>query len=682
MSKQRSPWIERAAVGVLSLLAAAVYLIGAGAGANAYYAAAVHSMLMNPHAFAFASFDPVGFVSVDKPPLGLWLQTASAAVFGFSGPSLMFPSAVAELISLLLLWRAVRSTAGVWTGVGAAALFAMTPVVVVIARDNNLDGIMAALCLAAASATLLAVRTGRSGPLLLAGLLLGLAFNVKMVIALLVLPGIVITYGLCAPVGWRRKVATGGAAAFVLFVVSMAWLTFVAMTPASDRPYVGSTQVNSPFELAVSENGLNRMFGGSSSPSIVPSALTSTETQRPASSAAPARSGDPIQAVSAPAVADGPGGTGPLRLLGPEVGGQIGWFLPLALIGLLAQLLLVPWRSLRSHPKGPIPADAAATILWAAWLAAGMLVFSYAHLIEPFYVVAIAPPLAALAAIGARRLVEAYVGGSRIGLLLPVAILATAAEQLVVLSGVPSWLPWLTPLAVVLASLVSAALLGARARAWAGRNCRLLTIGADAATRIRPDLQRLLLVSLVVGLAASPVALWSLDSLRGVEEGGHPFAGPARAGNAQSGLPTAPHRLVAYLVDHAGHDIFLAATLNAAEAIPIELATDRAVMALGGFTGRDPILTPKAFAQHVGAGDVRFVLLPSAQAPAQLLHRLYPDSRKLPPAQAPAQLPGWVIQHCQAVPPPDWSDATISSKTIMSQQLFDCQDARASGSAG
>src|SRR6266516_1327954 len=51
---------------------------------NTYYAAAVRSMLDSWHNFFFVSFDPAGFVSIDKPPLGFWLQTASAKIYGFT----------------------------------------------------------------------------------------------------------------------------------------------------------------------------------------------------------------------------------------------------------------------------------------------------------------------------------------------------------------------------------------------------------------------------------------------------------------------------------------------------------------------------------------------------------------------------------------------------------------------
>ena len=73
-------WAELFGVGLVLGGSALLNLIGLnqeGFG-NTYYAAAVWSMLQNWHAFLFAAFDAAGFVSVDKPPLGLWLQVLSA----------------------------------------------------------------------------------------------------------------------------------------------------------------------------------------------------------------------------------------------------------------------------------------------------------------------------------------------------------------------------------------------------------------------------------------------------------------------------------------------------------------------------------------------------------------------------------------------------------------------------
>src|SRR4051794_11871761 len=60
-----------------------------------YYAAAVHSMLLSWKNFFFLSYDPNGFVSIEKPPLDFWLQAASVKLFGFSTWSLFFPQALA-----------------------------------------------------------------------------------------------------------------------------------------------------------------------------------------------------------------------------------------------------------------------------------------------------------------------------------------------------------------------------------------------------------------------------------------------------------------------------------------------------------------------------------------------------------------------------------------------------------
>src|SRR5207342_1881119 len=71
--------------------------------ANLYYAATVRSMLTSPSNFFFAAFDPGGFISVDKPPVGYWIQAVSAGVFGFHGVALLLPEALATVASVAVL---------------------------------------------------------------------------------------------------------------------------------------------------------------------------------------------------------------------------------------------------------------------------------------------------------------------------------------------------------------------------------------------------------------------------------------------------------------------------------------------------------------------------------------------------------------------------------------------------
>ncbi|HLJ36225.1 MAG TPA: glycosyltransferase family 39 protein, partial [Ktedonobacteraceae bacterium] len=80
------------------------YQLGQNGFANLYYASAIRSMLDNWHNFFFVSFDPGGFVTIDKPPLGFWLQAASAKIFGFTPLSIFLPQALAGVLSVLLLY--------------------------------------------------------------------------------------------------------------------------------------------------------------------------------------------------------------------------------------------------------------------------------------------------------------------------------------------------------------------------------------------------------------------------------------------------------------------------------------------------------------------------------------------------------------------------------------------------
>src|SRR5918994_6205389 len=94
--------------------------------ANVYYAATVKNMLASWHDFFFASYD-AGFVSVDKPPLGFWIQAASAQLFGFHGWSLLLPQALAGVLCVALLYHLVGRSFGTAAGFLAALALALRP---------------------------------------------------------------------------------------------------------------------------------------------------------------------------------------------------------------------------------------------------------------------------------------------------------------------------------------------------------------------------------------------------------------------------------------------------------------------------------------------------------------------------------------------------------------------------
>src|SRR5690242_14464168 len=183
---------HRLGLAAVLLLSAALNLyhldrIGYG---NQYYAAAVLSMLQSWHNFFFVSFDPGGFVSVDKPPLGFWIQAASAKLLGFSGLSLLLPEALAGVASVLVLFAIVRRVFGPVAGLLAAFALAVMPVSVVTNRNNTIDSLLVLAVLLAAWAVTRAVECGNWRWLLLGGALVGLGFNIKMLEAYLIVPAL------------------------------------------------------------------------------------------------------------------------------------------------------------------------------------------------------------------------------------------------------------------------------------------------------------------------------------------------------------------------------------------------------------------------------------------------------------------------------------------------------------
>ena len=188
---------------------------------NAYYTAAVESMTQSFHNFFYASFDPAGFVTVDKPPVALWIQTLFALVFGVHGWSVVLPEAIAEVISVALLYFIVKPTFGKTAARISALIMACTPIAVAVSHTNNVDSILV-LCLMIATWMLFkAVRKGRIGWLLGAFCMIGVGFNVKMLQAYMVLPAFLLFYMIAAKTTIRKKIVSLITAMIVLVGVSI-----------------------------------------------------------------------------------------------------------------------------------------------------------------------------------------------------------------------------------------------------------------------------------------------------------------------------------------------------------------------------------------------------------------------------------------------------------------------------
>jgi 4-amino-4-deoxy-L-arabinose transferase-like glycosyltransferase len=579
---------------------------------NQYYAAAVKSMLRSPSAFVFASFDPEGFVSVDKPPLGLWTQALLAKIVGFSGLILQVPQAIAGTIGVGVLVHIVARDFGLVSALAAGSIAAVMPVAVAVDRNNTMDAQLVLLLLVATYAVLRAVDERPLRWLALAGLLVGLAFNVKMAQAFLPLPAFVLAYLIGARAPLPARVAHLSAFLAITGVASIAWIVFVDLVPADRRPYVGSSRDNSALELALGHNGAERL----------PQELL-VWLRRPTTA-------PPLDRAVAPLPPPPPGQQGPndeagergaLRLFNPQLAGQVTWFIPFAIVG--AALAFA-----RDGHRRPLTHAQVSIVLWLAWLVPSAALFSWSGIFHRYYLVMLAPPLAALCGAGCGALVHGF-GGSRGRIALAVGALLTAAAQLGIIDGARPFGQWLVP--VVGAGAVVAVALAA---------------GASAIPRqVRIPLAALAFTAFL----AAPIA-WAATAIVS-PDGGLPYAGPdlLRRPRPPSPAGAAPSPLLAYLMERHGGERWILAVGSANTAAPLMLQADVAIMALGGFSGGDPILTPERLADTVRSGELRFALIGDRMAPELerwLRERCVPVSQPTAPIRPDG--PG-VLVDCRSV---------------------------------
>ena len=241
----RGPLRHTALIPILALSAVlGTHRLTQNGYANTFYSAAVKSMLKSWHNLFYVSFDPGGLVTIDKPPLAIWVQVASAKLFGLSPLSLLLPEALISVVSVAAIYRVLSRRLGSAAGLMGALALAVFPSFVAVSRDNGVDPLLILLMILACGAALRAIEDGRWRWLMACAVLIGLAFNTKTLAAYLIVPGIALAYLLCAPGAWRRRIGMLAAAAAVLGVVSFAWIAAVELTPASSRPFVGSSTNN------------------------------------------------------------------------------------------------------------------------------------------------------------------------------------------------------------------------------------------------------------------------------------------------------------------------------------------------------------------------------------------------------------------------------------------------------
>jgi 4-amino-4-deoxy-L-arabinose transferase-like glycosyltransferase len=658
---------------------------------NTFYASAVRSMSESWKAFLFGSFSPANTLTIDKIPGYLWPQAISARLFGFEAWSVLLPQVVEAFVTILVTYRLVRRWAGDAAAVLAAAFLALTPAMIASGHTNNEEAAYVMCLVLAASATQRAVVSDRLRSLVLAGMWVGLAFQCKMAEAWALLVVIAVTYLVTAPPKLWRRILNVVIASLVTLAVSLAWVVTVALVPAGSRPYIDGTTNNDPFSMVFGYNALTRF----SSLGITPASVGAVSQH----------GGSAAGAVSASGLA---------TIFQAAQASQVGWLYPLAAVSIAVLL----WQR-RGQPRtDPIRA---VVIMLTAWIVVYGLAYSEGS-IHSYYVLTLAPALAALSAAGTVGLWRAFRAGGRRALALPVTVALTVGWGLYIASSFSTY-RWLIP-AIAVAGIVA---LAALALSWRGRarNGRwalaACAIGAvvvlfgpvawDSSVITAGNTQSLAMGSVgpatlgfgggagsgrgagfggafgaaggfgarggfggdsgsggsfSSGSGSGPRPGFGAGGGAGASSAGGMLAGAATNGMwADNGSLTAAERgLLDYVQQHRDGARYVLTATNVYEATTYILRASADVLSVGGFTGQVPFPTLTQFEQYVASGQVRYVYVTAfggrAGLPGQTGHTI---------KTAASQIEAWVPTHCLKVPASDYGGTSTSSS---SGTLYEC----------
>ncbi|MGW4338234.1 ArnT family glycosyltransferase [Rhodococcus koreensis] len=587
-------WIRGrgSALALTALLAAtaALYLwdLTASGYANSFYAAAAQAGSQSWKAWFFGSLDTSNFITVDKPPASLWVMGLSGRIFGFSSASLLVPQALMGVGSVALVYAAVTRVTNRGAGLIAGAVLAATPAAALMFRFDNPDALLVLLMTAAGYFVVRAIETetGRRAAMWIAltGVALGFAFLTKMLQGLMVLPAFGLAYLVAghARLRFRLLHLAGGVAAVV--AAAGWWVLAVWLWPADSRPYIGGSTDNSVMDLVLGYNGLGRIFGNTGS-------------------------GGGMTGGSAGSSFGG--STGLDRLFGSEMGIEISWLIPAALVALVFGLLA----------RGRAPRTdrvRASLIVWGGWFLVTGLIFSYmSGTIHPYYTVALAPAIAGMVGTGGYALWQKR--GSILGRFgLAFMMVAAGTWSWVLLHRNTEWMPALKWV------LLAGAVLGAA----------LIALGDG--NRVRKLAVTGVLLGSLAGIGGS--ASYAIATAATAHSGSIPTAGPSGAvadtgmggggrapggdmaggqapggdiggrapGGGMGGNDGGTSSELTTLLAEAG-TTWSAATNGSQSAATYELAADTAVMAIGGWSS-DPTPTLDQFVCYVENGQVHYYI--------------------------------------------------------------------------
>lgn len=626
-----------------------MYNIQSIGDANAYYTAAVKSMLQSWNNFFFVAAEPGGSVTVDKPPLGLWIEAIFAYFLGVSGFSVSLPNILAGVFGIPLLYSMVKKYAGELAGLLAAFVMAITPVFVATNRNNTMDGMLVFTLLLAAWAFIQATESGKLRWLLLGAFIVGLGFNIKMMQAFLPLPAFYALYFFGSKNTWLRKTINLGIATILLLAVSLSWAVVVDLTPADLRPYIGSSNNNTVMGLIFGHNGISRLEGGSGpggaslqngTPPSAP--ITGTTPNQPAQPQQGNRQGPPQEALDACAASTqgascsftlpnrtiegtcitppnldvlacapagmipqngqalngGPNGQGGgsqfsqetgepgiLRFFTSPLSKQMSWLLPFALISIILALFA---GKIRLPLENTIHK---ALILWGGWLLTCVVFFSMVSgIFHAYYAIMLAPALGAMVGIGFAQLWSWSEEKNWVNILFVAASAVTVGFQIfaIIQYGEAAW--WLLGVGI------------------------LFFVGSISMVMMK----RVAYVTLLASMLIIPMYWTVMTSVASSDinlpsayKGGNEQAGPD-GGNrvrGQSGQGSnVNEKMLTYLEANTQDIEYLVAVPSSQQGSQLVLATGRPVLFMGGFGGQDDVVSAEDLSAMVANSELRYVL--------------------------------------------------------------------------
>jgi len=669
-----------------------MYNIESIGDANAYYTAAVKSMLQSWSNFFFIAAEPGGSVTVDKPPLGLWIEAIFAYFLGVSGFSVSLPNILAGVFGIPLLYSMVKKYMGELAGLVAAFVMAITPVFVATNRNNTMDGLLVFFLLLAAWTFIKATESGKLTWLLIGAFIVGLGFNIKMLQAFLPLPAFYALYFFGSKEGWLRKIINLGIATVLLVAVSLSWAVAVDLVPADSRPYIGSSDNNTVMGLIFGHNGISRLenngLGNGQTPPSAPIAGSTTDDgTQPQQNL---RQGPPQQALDACATStqgdacsftqqngntingtcitppnldvlacapagmipqgqggpngapngqgpQGQGGTpfsnetgtpGVFRFFTQPLSKQMSWLLPFALISVILALL-------GSRIKLPIESGVhKALLLWGGWLLTCVVFFSMVSgIFHAYYAIMLAPALGAMVGIGFAQLWSWGEDKKWAGVLLAVSAAVTLGFQYFAASQYNEFSWWMIGSGILLGLGIILQFVRS------GR--RLAYVTMLTAMLIIP-----MYWTVMTSVASSDINLPTAYTGSNQSQQG----GPDRARQQQGSSVNT--ELQAYLEANTQGMKYLVAVPSSQQGSQLVLATGRPVLFMGGFSGSDEVVTVDDLKEMVANGELRYIL--------------YGGDRG-----GNAEITAWLKDSCSVVL--DYSQTTTGGPQGQSMTLYMCK---------